>query len=353
MSTGGINLILDKVDLNPDIHDMTPYRQPSFFDVAKKAEELESPKRIRFLNFPVQLEEIAREGLAEHNMYAKKKGDTLTSHEVHLLRSAEKPVERSKFEEAYQALPEATKAIIDASHRWPAEIVQQVRREVKRELYSRFGSTAGKTYDPSDAIAAEYKRAWHDFGGGGMVHHNSKAAWEFVTGYMQGRHNEFAQRMRTIQEARPWLIEFADRYHDVFGGVTFVGNGYRAIEGSEGTVFFKPEDRYGGTFKISAEIEQEFYHSIQNVVPIGKMRRPRDEVHLDFNGCQPELDAYWLQLKDGRGGTMAYLDRDFGHDFLQGWLIVANPFDAKTVEENRMHPWSRLEMQATAIKAVK
>jgi len=75
--------------------------------------------------------------------------------------------------------------------------------------------------------------------------------------------------MQKIRKLRPWLVEFSEKYGDMLG-VTFAGNGYRAIKGDEGTVFFKPEDRYRAPSKVKPELEKQFFESITDVIPLAR-----------------------------------------------------------------------------------
>jgi len=278
----------------------TIYRQPSFFTIEQKREELKTRSKIP--HFPFALDAILEEGAKEHEIFSKTK-ETLEPADIEQIR-------------------------LLTFCKDTTEIAQ---------ILNRIGSCKGTTFDAHDHLAHhrfQHESAW---GGGGPVNRrSSELEMGHILGVCKSHTDKFAARIQSITLKQPWLIKFSEKYMNLFG-VSFVGNGNRCIEGYEGLTLYHTYDTakrdYGSSHqrKLSFPEERKFIESINDIIPVGKILRPSDEQHLDFNGCGQYLDGFEFIL-DNHSISFAYLDRSFGSYNREGWLFIFHNQTAQTMQ---------------------
>lgn len=188
----------------------------------------------------------------------------------------------------------------------------------------RFGSKRGQEFDLHSAFAEAVSL------GRIKLEKRTDPFVERSTDYM----SSIEKKVRKLQKEKPHLVEFSDKWMDVFQ-TTFVCGGHRCIESSAGLNFMTPISPYMtsdmGLYVFNdLKEEKDFLESVIGIKYIGKSRRPSDDENLAFNGCNTFLETYELTLKDNRK-AIAYLDRDSGSFEHEGWLIIKNVEGAKPI----------------------
>lgn len=325
---------LKQTELTEDFYTFTPYRQPSLFQIENTREELEASTRCE--RFPFELESIAKEGLKQHQRNLKASTEKFCSEDMFMLKKEfddffyETLNKREMTQEEYDQISS------DESR------FNKLREEVFGEFKKYLKSYQGTEFDVHQYIADHMEKNKDRRGGGNWVIRKAKMDYGHCMSVCKHYSDQFKNRMREVKELRPWLIKFSEKYMEMFR-VSFAFSGYRAIRNCEGVVFYRPDLKHScmkdGTFKMPAEYEKQFFDAIEEIVPLGKKRRPLDDVYLDMNGCSGHLDTFLLKLNTG---TMAigYLDKGFGSSNCQGTFYISNIFPESVVKQNRLHPWS-------------
>lgn len=236
--------------------------------------------------------------------------------------------------------------------------------EERKVILAKFGSTKGTEFDASDYMEAFYAdpNSWRyltDAPKTRLVAHTYEKitkrgtpgpavdAEEHLQRTMRHFYDVHVARLRKLRTEKPALVEFSERYIDLFG-VPFVGNGHRSIEGYEGLNILDGAEDLGvpsalshgiGRYVTSAkqlvpEQEKAFIDSIVSVEPRGILPVHEIETHtdgkkiwnMDFNGWGGYTEAFLFTFKD-RGPMIGYLNRSFAGSQPkqegEGWLVFS------------------------------
>jgi len=281
--------------------------QPSFFDIENKREELES--KLRAESFPVTMAEMARTAEQMHRAYQKTKDD-LKREDVEAIN---------------------------------LEIMMDDEAQRKAKI-DKLGSTAGQEFDFSDYMTIFYDdprsedlvaKTYERITIRGMEGPGTEGEEHLQTALKQ-THYGAIERLREIQQEKPWLIELSERFIDVFGA-TFVGNGHRCIEGYEGLNFLdglenaENSRQYGSAVQLPADQERAFVESIEDVTPLGRVPTFETETidgkrvwNQDFNGWGGFAEGFMFIFKD-REPMIGYMNRSFAHYPQEGeaWIVFS------------------------------
>ena len=297
------------------------YRQPSFFDIESARERLET--QLRAERFPVTMADMARRAEDMHKVFQ---------------RDNTKQLEPWEREDLY----------LELLMRTPEE---------RKDILAKFGSTRGKEFNFSDYMQTFYEdtNSWgygHNASKTNLVAHTYEKitkrgtpgpgvdAEEHLQNSMRYSYDRYVARLRKLRTERPALVEFSEKYIDLFG-VPFIGNGHRSIEGNEGLNFLDgakdlgvPHSlRFGYTSakQLPRENEQRFIDSIVSVEPLGMLPVHETEMiqglkigNMDFNGWGGYAEAFMFKFSD-RLPMIGYLNRSFATTPLdgEGWLVFS------------------------------